>query len=304
MCQAAQPPAHAVLRGYFLCLAVAYTVIVSAASLTPWKPAWPDAATWQLLVDRFPWVGVDTPSVLDGLANVALFVPLGFLWSAAILSSNSWGAKFVRSLAVVGLSALASSSIEWAQLAFPGRIVSHYDVLAETLGAVGGVGLWWACGSPCRAWLAARQKRDPAPYWQEWALQIYACALVLCWLLPLDLTIRPTELLGKYRAGLIVIDPLHPLSAARLGSAVQGAALFFPVGFWLATTATPWPRQVRSQLASYALLLAMLGLLSGMQLLVMSRRTDIVEWIGVAGGMICGVWLARWRYGGSPAANG
>ena len=76
-----------------------------------------------------------TPS--DFVANVAMFVPLGFL-----LRTIDHGARFCAG--PIAIAALFSGLIEFAQIFIVGRYVSPVDVAANTSGAVlGAIGREW-----------------------------------------------------------------------------------------------------------------------------------------------------------------
>ena len=70
-------------------------------------------------------------TVLEFVANVALFVPFGVLWSLA--------APRLRPMAVVALGLAISCGIELVQLLLPSRVPSVSDIVANTLGAALGV---------------------------------------------------------------------------------------------------------------------------------------------------------------------
>lgn len=66
-------------------------------------------------------------AVLEFIANVALFAPLGLLLSCALPDLNRWA---------IMLSGLATSCmIELVQLLLPTRVSTMSDVIANTLGA-------------------------------------------------------------------------------------------------------------------------------------------------------------------------
>lgn len=72
-------------------------------------------------------------TVLEFLANVALFVPFGVLWQFA--------APRLRPMAVVALGLATSAGVELVQLLLPSRVSSVSDIVANTLGAALGVGV-------------------------------------------------------------------------------------------------------------------------------------------------------------------
>ena len=72
------------------------------------------------------------PSLKDFIENVLLFVPFGFLLYYRRTSVT-------RKVLIISLAAIAggafSLAVELAQMGFPGRDPSAFDVLANTLGA-------------------------------------------------------------------------------------------------------------------------------------------------------------------------
>ncbi|MGZ8377490.1 MAG: VanZ family protein [Gemmatirosa sp.] len=121
--------------------------IVGAITLQPFRFAWPR----QLAI-----MGWDTP--FDAIANVALFVPLGFLYALTRAARTATGEppapaalaharRRTLALALLG-GAGASLAIEVTQLFEPGRFASPIDVATNALGALLG------------AWLHARAARQ------------------------------------------------------------------------------------------------------------------------------------------------
>jgi VanZ like family len=97
---------------------------------------------------RGPWlwcVPCGDYGMADAVANVALFVPLG--WALARAG--------VPPAAGIALALLTTIAIESLQYAFiPGRDASVSDVITNTLGAIVGTAL-----TPLRRWIGARRER-------------------------------------------------------------------------------------------------------------------------------------------------
>ena len=70
---------------------------------------------------------------IEGPANVALFIPLGFLLT--VLFRRAWVG--------VLLAVLLSVSVELVQLVLPARLPSARDIAANALGALVGAALAW-----------------------------------------------------------------------------------------------------------------------------------------------------------------
>ncbi len=121
------------IRAVAAVLLVGYAVVVARLTLLP---ADSETSTFNLLdraVNRLARGGLDW-SQIEVLANVALFVPAGFL--LAVVLRRSW--------ASVLAGALASACIELAQYAFlPSRVPSLADVEHNTLGGLIGALLAW-----------------------------------------------------------------------------------------------------------------------------------------------------------------
>lgn len=113
-------------------------IVVGLIVLTPGPPAAAAQQSLGVAVSQGHADGSVPAAVTTGriewVANVVMFVPIGFFLAGALRPSR-------RMLAVpVGL--LLSASIELAQfLWLPNRVASWYDVLANSTGAAVGVAL-------------------------------------------------------------------------------------------------------------------------------------------------------------------
>ena len=92
-----------------------------------------DSLVWRLLglFSRFESLVWITYSVLEFLANVAMFVPVG-LFFVLLLGRRRWW------LAIV-LGIVLTCGIEFAQMFLPGRVSDPRDVVANSVGAFIGV---------------------------------------------------------------------------------------------------------------------------------------------------------------------
>jgi glycopeptide antibiotics resistance protein len=91
----------------------------------------------------------------DFVGNLLLFVPLGFL-AAGVLKVNQtrrWRRTAGVWLALAILASLFGASLELVQLFVKDRTLAVSDVLAQTLGANGGIALWAVLGAATNRWL-------------------------------------------------------------------------------------------------------------------------------------------------------
>ncbi len=130
-------------RGFWSrALLVAYTAFVLVVTWWP-SPQSTDAPQWETtILDAIRGVGIPmTMPVLEALANVGMFVPLGMLlvpaWSARLNRRDGATAIFVRTVLA---GATLTVVIETVQLAIPGRYSTVQDVIMNTLGAAVGGG--------------------------------------------------------------------------------------------------------------------------------------------------------------------
>lgn len=79
--------------------------------------------------------GALSPQAIEALANVALFVPIGFLLCLSFPAVPRW--------LMWGLCVAASAAVELYQYVLPGRDATFRDLVTNGLGAALGVGLSW-----------------------------------------------------------------------------------------------------------------------------------------------------------------
>jgi VanZ family protein len=112
---------------------------------------------------------------------------------------------------MTAFSFAASVLLEFSQEWFPNRVPSVNDVCAQSIGAFwGGIG-WMFAGQPVvdwtRRWSATIDTHDRL----NKVLSLAVAAHVLSLVLPLDLTIRPSDLWHKYKGGGIRLVPFQDL---------------------------------------------------------------------------------------------
>ncbi|HUY91159.1 MAG TPA: VanZ family protein [Pirellulales bacterium] len=253
---------------------------------------------WAEAVTRFraiPFLHLSIGSRADWVANILLFVPIGFCGlGACVCDRRGRLLKMGATLAVIGLCVALSVSVEFSQLWFPGRTVSQNDIVAETMGGTAGAALWLFVGERLTAWLRSFAVRKDSGRQFDWLLQAYLLGLVLYSLFPLDLTISPAELWHKYREGKFRLLPFADVQFTVEGcfALASDVLLFLPVGM-LAPTAFRSPdRPVRSLFRSLIAGLAVAGGIELAQTFVYSRYVDVTELITAAIGIAAG---AAWR---------
>lgn len=228
-------PAGAGLAGALLGYVLAVTVVVT---LAPFAFAWP--TRFQVYVTEW--------TVLDVVANVLLFVPLGFLGAMGWPRLAEQGGR--RALL---LGAAASLCIEGAQLFAPDRYSSPWDVLTNALGAWVGV----------QALVLVRRRLDPGSVVGRLGLELPLMGLVyllvpLGWLCGLTVGASPLRPLLLLCLGLFGASVLGAVQRRHFGP----SGLFSPHGMalaaagWFVVAAFPALRAAAGEVALVAVLVA------------------------------------------------
>jgi glycopeptide antibiotics resistance protein len=242
----------------------------------------------------------------DWVANILLFIPLGFLLTGTLAVDRSRRAGWTTALLVLPACTVLSAAIEFTQLFFPPRVSALNDIVAESFGGLLGTAVWLTAGQRltwcCRSLWADLGGRESA----QSLLWAYLALLVLVQVVPLDLTISPGELYQKYKQGRVRLIPFadwldNPVLG--IGKCLTNMALFLPVGLFLPGLAHPFWRRRGSWLTILGLAVGFAALIEFMQLFVWTRffnSTDIFTGsmailIGWAVGLTWGAQLACQR---------
>lgn len=122
---------------------LAYLVFVVYGSLVPfeYRAYSLDAALEQFAAIRYLNLGIESRA--DWIANIVLYVPLAFLGCTWAVGMRSTGAlRHLTALSVFAFCVAVAVAVEFTQIFFAPRTVSLNDLLAETLGSIGGTALF------------------------------------------------------------------------------------------------------------------------------------------------------------------
>jgi glycopeptide antibiotics resistance protein len=289
-------------RRHYTWLALGFLALVVYGSLVPFHF---ESVSWDDAVARFRAAcckPVRIESRSDWAANILLFIPLSFLWMAALAVDRRWYAGLLAALFVLPGCALLSAAIEFTQLYFPPRVTSVNDIVAESLGGFLGTMLWLISGHGITNWLRHGWMLLGSPGSAARLLPTYLVLLILVHVMPLDLTLSPVEIYHKYREGRVLLIPFGNRQTDPFETAskyLTTVSYFLPVGLLLASlnsrswqSLRNWPRVL-----GVGLLLA--GVVQFLKLFVFTRFSDTTD--VVTGGLAI---LAGWCVGlvirGSP----
>jgi VanZ family protein len=279
-------------------LAIAYLLFAVYGSLVPldFTPVpWDQAlARWEAI----PFLALGIGSRADWVANLLLFIPLAFLWLGWLWPRESVAGRVLVSLLLwVALVAL-SLGIEFTQIFFPPRTVSQNDILAESVGGLVGILLWWWFGTPLWRWVLRWRDARGVTSVSEYLLLIWLAGLFLYNVLPLDLTISPVEIYHKWQDGGLVLIPFsYPVG----GAAEMAYALAVDTVLWLPVSLLWVLSGRRGPLSAFWWALGAAFLLEFFQFFVYSRVSDTTDLITAAVGAGAGSLIGARLRGGAAA---
>jgi len=295
-------------RRLALLLAIGFAVFAVYGSLVPLELEPTSVAAAWSKITHAGFVPLSESSKTDLISNVLLFVPIGLCATAAIPYRRPGLGLTVTSVIVVAAVACALGlSIEFLQTFIPARTPSLTDVAAQTVGGLLGAAVWLATGPSFTALLGRLRRAQPRATPFVVVLIAYVAIFAVVQWSPFDLTIRPAEIMEKYRAGrislhLVVGESWWSLIAEETPLMVLCAPIGWLAsvsgGLWVGLRRTAWMPLLFSAVVVCAIEIG--------QVFVFSRFAQMQDvWIGGAGatvGLLAGARFVRqqWR---RPAAS-
>ncbi len=134
-------------KSSYLVFSFAYSLFIIYGSLVPLEYR---ALPFEEALYNFKniqYLNLGAGSRADWVANIVLYIPLGFSLSGYFLYvTQSYFKIASMSIGILISSMTLAISLEFIQLYFPPRTVSQNDLIAETLGSIIGIVLWVGFG--------------------------------------------------------------------------------------------------------------------------------------------------------------
>jgi len=300
-----EPALASPLRRHLLAMAIIMTLLAVYGSFVPMTFK---TLAWEQAVSQFrhvPYLDLGVYKRADFVANIVLFVPLGFFWLGALdLNRRSRvGAILAAPLLLAILIALAIA-VEFAQQWTIRRTVSQNDMIAESVGSLIGIVLWFTIGhwlmqrvrlvlSPGKP-VATQQEQNIALI-QRWRrfLLLYAIGFVLYNIQPLDIALSPASIKQKLADGRVLLMPFKSWGGSlfkfnSLWQAGSDILLFIPIGLLLRLGR----HHLRSLVSACLLALLVAVAIETTQLFIFSRYVDTTDLITSTIGGIIGAYIA------------
>jgi len=132
-----------VTRRHAFWIFTAYLLFVVYGSLLPFE--YRDFTLAQA-IEQFAGIGylnLGVASRADWMANIVLYIPLAYLCCVWLLGMRTVStSRYLALLPVFTVCLTVAVAVEFTQIFFAPRTVSLNDLLAETLGILGGISLW------------------------------------------------------------------------------------------------------------------------------------------------------------------
>lgn len=265
--------------------AAAYLAFVAYGSFVPlhFAPR-PLGEAWHLFQHAIPV----RLSHTDLAANFLLMAPFPFLLLSALPAPRSAARRVGTAAAVWALASLLSFLIEFAQTFFPPRDPSLYDIVFQSAGAATGALTWLVAGPAITAAWRSWRTAYGAPALAEWILWPYLAVLFFYNVMPLDLTASPATIHDKWQAGRVV---LVPFSRAPEEWGRFLFALATDVAVWIPVAALLVISRRAGAARSVLITIGFAAAVEGVQLLVISRVSDVTDLITAALGAAAGAGL-------------
>lgn len=237
---------------------------------------------------RTPYLIHGSDQRADWMANLIMFVPMGFLVSGALRSNRAFGLQVINAPAAFALCVAFLLAVKYLQLFFPGRTVSLNYIMAQSMGSAVGVVMFFSLR---RKILAAGQVADVHKL-ARGLLIAYAFAYVLFMLLPLNFTLSATDWEARLREVPLLLlswPGTGRSNIIRLSLVLASVLAAIPLGVLLALRAGE-----RSTLWCVAVSLMAMSTITILKIFVMSA-TPYLATIGLTtAGMFLGVCVVKW----------
>ena len=291
--QTSEPSNRPVRRKAVWIAAGCYLLFIVYGSLVPldFNPRPVDVAWLDFLRTPYLVLGIDARA--DWIANILLYMPLAYLFSAALAPvDRSRIAYVLRTSAVFVACAVIAVAVEFTQLFFPPRTVSINDVVAEVIGSGLGIVVWliWS-GALERLWREMKYGGLPAI---RAAVVLYVLAYLILSLFPYDFLVSLQELSQKLAAGgygfVMASGSCMRLSICS-GKLLAEIIAVMPVGVLLSMVLG---KDTKHPYATGALCGLALGLaIETAQLFIASGVSEGISLVTRAAGLCLGVFVQR-----------
>ncbi len=129
-----------------LSFSFAYALFIIYGSLVPLNYHFIPFEDALLSFQHIPYLDLGARSRADWISNIVLYLPLTFFLASSFANRTKSFQLFISSVFILAFSLTLAVTIEFYQQFFPPRTVSQNDLIAETMGSIIGLALWFGYG--------------------------------------------------------------------------------------------------------------------------------------------------------------
>ena len=280
-------------RQVYGALAVGFVLFAVYGSLVPFRLRLsPIAMAWAQFETAMRALPTRRISRSDVLANVLLFVPIGFTLMGAVLDRRFPVRSLVGAASSVMLFAFSLSlAVEFLQTFALRRVPSNLDVAAQAFGALAGIVAWVLAGPRLSAWVSDTWS-SAGRHRLSRVLTAYAAAWIFVSLAPFDITVDMGQLGARVRAGKIAIAPFATpigVSVARQAWDVFAEIVSaVPLGVLMFNAIARYRGAIAACAAGAALVIG----IELAQIFLLSHSANTTDALAGCLGVAVGVWVA------------
>ena len=240
---------------------------------------------WQEFMDM-PYLINGSDQRADWMANLLMFVPMGFLMIGSLHPRRGVVLRGAMSLIAMALCIAFLLAVKFLQLFFPGRTVSLNYVTAQSVGSLIGVLLFWLAYSN----LPRGKTTDPRRI-VIGLLVLYAMAYPIFMLLPLNFTLSATDVhdrLPAVRHILLSWPGFGRTKIIRLALVAANFLAAVPLGLLLALKF-----KNRSMAWYLGISVILMALITGLKIFVISATPYLAAIAYTSAGMVVGASLVQ-----------
>jgi glycopeptide antibiotics resistance protein len=286
-------------RRRLVILLVLWIVFIIYGSLIPLHFRAIDFGSAWLRFREVPFLHLSIESRADWVANILLFIPLGFLVLGVFSVGRSGWSVILLAVPTSLLCTGFSFVIEFTQIWFPPRTVSQNDIYAETIGGIVGASVWIIAGQKIVEWMRIISSDSGKRTKLDMVWRFYILGFLFYSVLPLDITISVGELYKKYKLERIILIPFsyqYGSILRLLYDIIPDIISFIPIGIWIAGKTSGIKHKTHELLARVLLSGGVVIGVEFTQLFIYSRYFDTTDLFTGTFGIVIGHWIARrWR---------
>ena len=275
----------------FFCLSfIIYSIFVVYGSLVPLEFQYIPFSTAIETFKNLKFISIEEISRINWTTNIILGIPTSFFAMGWVHKDRNLLKTIFFSFITLIFCAILASTAEFLQIFFSSRNPSMNDIVAQIIGGTAGIIAWLLFGTYIKKSIINFFLTHLFSQKINFIFWTYILFLFLYNVMPLDLTLNPTDIYKKWEKGYINLKPFGfnvetiPL---LIYNTLVDILIWSPIAIFLLRIKRVSKKRAVGTVVSVALIIEFI------QLFVISRITDITDLITAFLGGITGVFLCQ-----------